>query len=46
MMPTKANWEAPENISKLRTMVCHTLNPRATDKAPKEMPYKETARAT
>jgi hypothetical protein len=37
-MPIKANWEAPENMSKLNTIVCPTEKPRATDKAPKDTP--------
>jgi hypothetical protein len=38
MMPMKANWDAPENINKLSTAVCGTLNPNATARAPNEIP--------
>jgi hypothetical protein len=38
IIPIKANWDAPENMRRLNTMVCHTLNPKATESAPKEMP--------
>lgn len=34
----KANWEAPVNITRLSTAVCHTLSPDATDTAPNDAP--------
>ncbi len=36
--PTKANWEAPVNISRLRTQVCQTSSPEATETAPNDTP--------
>jgi hypothetical protein len=38
IIPMKANWDAPENMRRLNTMVCHTLKPNATATAPKETP--------
>ncbi len=36
--PTKANWEAPENITRLRIIVWPTVSPLPTDTAPKVAP--------
>ena len=33
-----ANWDAPENITRLSTIVCARLRPDPTDTAPKEAP--------
>nr|WP_233552938.1 hypothetical protein [Jiangella rhizosphaerae] len=38
MTPTSANCDAPLNITRLSTMVCHTLSPDATETAPNEAP--------
>jgi hypothetical protein len=38
MIPMKANWDAPENMRRLSTIVCHTVKPSATESAPKETP--------
>jgi hypothetical protein len=44
--PTKANCEAPVNISRLRAQVCQTSRPADTDTAPKDRPYTLTAPPT
>jgi hypothetical protein len=36
--PTKANWDAPVNITKLSTMVWATVSPEPIEMAPKEAP--------
>ena len=36
--PTKANCEAPVNMTTLSAQVCTTLSPDATDTAPKDAP--------
>ena len=36
--PTKANCEAPENITRLKIMVWPTVRPLPTDTAPKVAP--------
>ncbi len=46
MAPTKANWDPPVNINRLSAWVCATESPAATDRAPKEMPYRPVATAT
>jgi len=33
--PIKANCEAPENMTRLKTIVCQSVKPNATDNAPK-----------
>ncbi len=43
MIPTKANWEPPENNSSDRTWVCHRVRPEAVESAPKLMPYAPVA---
>src|SRR5215218_1931569 len=44
--PTSAYWDPPENMSRLRTHVCQTSRPAATDSAPNEMPYAAVATPT
>ncbi|MNI93294.1 hypothetical protein D3C73_1512220 [compost metagenome] len=41
--PMKANCEPPLNRRRLNTMVCQKSKPDATDKAPKDTPYRPVA---